>query len=517
MRSLLRRGFPLVLTLVVLSFSATGCSSGSDATADVATPDTTVDAGQDTVTPDLQPTDTVVPDQVEQDLVEDTAIPWDSLPTLPAGPFTTYYVAGAASRDVTPQQSIYMGGFGLCAGNPVNCRVSEGVHDPIQVNAVAIGDTASGEVVIFLSVDTTGMLRYDIDLVRNAAPAAFQEAFGVKMDPSRLLIAASHSHSAPDDAGLWAPMEGTVREADEYITFVRNELLQAALDAYGNMGDIQMTWGLGSAPNNSDDVLADDEDIYAVKGVRPDGTVVFTMTRWAGHPTCWGSENNGLSADYVGSFRKKIVEDIGGVSVFLNGPIGSVYVAEIEGCTETDPFPEGWQDPDNDAGRKQKFACIGFNLADQVVKALASGAPVAETGVKVRYQQFQFHPTNYILMMALEMGPVPFEIVDVKDPDSMMHSQFSWVTLGDLNYITTPGESFPAFGQGVKDRLGELGVANIVVLGLTQDWLGYLMTPEQYFASEPDLSYNKSLSPGENVYDGYMAGLNELLSGEFGE
>ena len=225
-----------------------------------------------------------------------------------------------------------------------------------------------------------------------------------------------------------------------------------------------------------------------------------------------------MSADYVGSYRKKIADEIGGVSVYVNGPIGSVYAADIDTCTETaDPFPEGWQDPDNDAGRYHKFTCVGINLADQVIQGLAAGQPLAETGIKARYQAIEFHPTNYVLILALSKGPVPFEIADIQDPNSMMHSQFSWFTLGDLNYVSTPGESFPAFGKGIVDRMAEEGIENVIVLGVSQDWLGYIMTPEQWNAAEPDVSYNKSLSPGINVYDGYMAGLNELLSKEAGE
>ena len=165
MKSLTRHCFPLVLTVLALVISAAGCSSKSDTGKDLAIQDTTTtDVGQDMATPDQQTTDIVATDQTEPDLAADTGTPWEDLPTLPAGPFTTYYIAGAASRDVTPDGPIYMGGFGLCAGKPDGCRMSEGVHDPVQVNAVAIGDTVSGEVIIFLSVDTTGMLRYDIDL-----------------------------------------------------------------------------------------------------------------------------------------------------------------------------------------------------------------------------------------------------------------------------------------------------------------------------------------------------------------
>jgi len=138
-----------------------------------------------------------------------------------------------------------------------------------------------------------------------------------------------------------------------------------------------------------------------------------------------------------------------------------------------------------------------------------------DLGIRFRHSTFKFHPTNGTLMMLAQNGPLPFPYCDVTDPNSMFPSDFSWATIGDLNFVTTPGESFPSFGAVAKQMLAEdqfNRFGNIIVLGLTQDWMGYLLTQSQW--SFDDLDYNKSLSPGPEVEPTYMAALKYLVAHE---
>jgi len=214
-----------VCLLAVLVLSA--CGSGSSGTPeedlgtqdsqqqDLARADATEDAVHETVgeVADAVPGETA-DDVADQDISPDAVE--EILPMLPPDKeFSTRYVAGAASRDITPTEPMFLGGFGFCAGKLSACRVSEGVHDPIEVNVVALGDTVTEEVVFFIAVDSTGFIKHDIDLVHQAAPAAFKERFGVRMDGPRLMVGASHSHSAPDTCGIpttatiWMPTTKT--------------------------------------------------------------------------------------------------------------------------------------------------------------------------------------------------------------------------------------------------------------------------------------------------------------------
>ena len=473
-------------------------------------PDTNVpaDTAADTA-PDMGLAETA------QDLVP-TDIDWAALPTLPPDKtFTTRYAAGAASRTINPPEPIgvHLGGFGLCMFAPDDCKYSIGIHDDLRVAAAAIADTETGELVIFVGVDALGLFRCDIDPIHAAAPAAFYQRFGIRLDGPRVVIGASHTHGGPDTAGLYGPMLGAEREEEAYIALVRDAILEVALDAVEDLGDATLDRAIGEAPNHDDDVHADEETLHVLRARRPGGDVVFHLARWNAHPTVTGFDNDAITADWVGTFRMRLEAEAGGATVYLNGPVGSVYADEVDDCQEPDAFPEGVQDPDLDPADYGQVACVGYRIADAALAALEAPIPIAETGIVFRHTHFGFHPTNTLMAVLLASSPIPMEIPeDVHDPAALMFTQFSWITVGDLDLLTTPGEAFPHFAAHAQQRLLDAGVETPVVLGLTQDWLGYLMSEEQYF--EEELSYYRQLTPGELVEGTYLQALDDLIAAE---
>ena len=440
-------------------------------------------------------------------------IDWGGLPTLPPDKiFSTRYAAGAASMVINPPDpvGVHLGGFGLCMFAPDDCKYSIGIHDDLQVAAAAIADTETGELVIFVGLDALGLFRCDVEPIQEAAPLAFYERFGIHIEGPRVVIGASHTHGGPDTAGLYGPMLGAEREEEAYIAQVRDAVLEVALDAVADLGDATLDRGVGAAPNHSDDIHADDEELHVVRARRPGGDVVFHLARWVAHPTVTGYDNDAITADWVGTFRKRLEAEAGGTTVYLNGPIGSVYPDTLSDCQEPDAFPDGIQDPDLDPADYGQVACVGYRVADAAIAALESATPLPETGLVFRHTEFGFHPTNLTMAVLLASSPIPLEIPeDIHDPESQMLSQLSWITLGDLDLVTTPGESFPHFSAHAKDLLTAAGVQTPVTLGLTQDWLGYLMSSEQYF--EEDLGYFRQLSPGELVEPAYLEALQGLI------
>ncbi len=437
----------------------------------------------------------------------------EPLPTLPPDKlFTTRYAAGAASAIADPPDGAghYLGGFGFCAGNEAACRVSEGQHDSLWVVAVALADPENGEVVIFVGIDSLGLIKHDMVAAQTLASDMLAEQMGIHLDHHRVVISSSHSHSGIDSVGLWGPMTSDVREEEEYIQHLLQTIASTAVKAFGNLEDAELDWGVSEAPNHDEDLAPDDEVVWALRGRNLAGETLFTLTRWPAHPTKYGSGSNAISADWVGPFRKKMEAEEGGVAAYLNGPIGSVYTDFAGECTETDAFPDGFQDPDVGPGGHANVACQGYQVADAALAALDAAQPLAETGIVHRYADFDFHPSNFLFAGILELSAVPWEPVDPKDPDSTVTSRLSWTTVGDLQYLTTPGESFPSVGYAAADILSQAGYTNTIVLGLAQDWMGYLLMEEQW--PQENLGYYRSLSPGPEVAPAYLKRLSELVS-----
>ena len=488
----MRRSSIVFVAMMVASCGGTGSPGATDVgpTAEIPLVEVVADAGVDAADHSVQPLPTLPPDKV----------------------FATRYAAGAASAAADPPdpEGHFLGGFGFCAGKEEACRVSEGQHDSLWVVAVALADPQNGEAVIFVGIDSLGLIKHDIVVAQQMASQLLAEQMGVHLDHHRVVVASSHSHSGIDTVGLWGPMTSGVREEEAYIQQLTQTVAKTAVQAFGNLEDAKLEWGTGQAPNHDEDLGDDDETVWVLRGRNLDGETLFTLTRWPGHPTKYGSGSNAISADWVGTFRKKMEAEAGGVAAFLNGPIGSVYT-EFEGeCTESDAFPDGFQDPDVGPGAHANVACQGYQVADAALAALDGAQPLAESGIMHRYTDFQFHPSNFLFAGILELSAVPWEPVDPLDPESMVTSRFSWTSVGDLDYLTTPGESFPALAFKAAGILETGGFNNAVVLGLAQDWMGYIMLEEQW--PQEDLGYYRQLSPGPEVAPAYLERLSEMTA-----
>lgn len=486
-------------------------SEGPDLPAtDVPGSDATTDPGNQEVAPppDAPPGDPGSPDAATD---EGPEIPWDTLPKLPADKtFTTPFAAGAGQGDVSPRTPCYLGGFGFCLGDDTLCRKSDGVHDPLLASAVAIADTATGEAVILIGVDTIGLIRKDIESMHQAIQMRLYEDFGVYFPGERAIISASHAHSSCDTIGLWGPMGGAGRD-ETYTKVLEDGVVKAARDAFANLQDARLEWGQGTYRNSDEDAFADDQDLFVIRGKKPDDTTIFTLIRWPGHPTTYGDKMHATSADYVGTLRKKMQDVFGGVHVFLQGPIGSVYPERPATCgLDEEAFPEGDRTKtDMNPADYMKVTCTGYAVAQAAIDALEDPTPLEETGIEFRHSSFFFHPDNEVLMMLAEFGPLPYDWVDVNDPNAKMRSIFSVARVGSLTFVSTPGESFPVFARMAKDIATEAGLPTPVTLGLAQDWMGYLLNLEQW--QDINLSYHQSLSPGKEVYPAFETALRQAL------
>jgi hypothetical protein len=480
-----------------------------------------VDPGTDLAAPDIADlgpgldvpaADPGPPDVPAVEIPADSGTPdvdWPSLPRLPKSmTFTTRYAAGVAREVINPPKPTYLGGFGFCGGAPQACRMSESVHDDISATAVALADTKTGEVVILVGIDAAGVMRADAIVVHAAIQKALYDKHGVFFEGNRLVFGASHAHSAPDLSGMFGPMDGSGRDA-EYAAFLQERVVAAGVEAFGRLADANLDWALVPyAANSDDDPGADDKDLLVLRGRKPGGDTVFTLARWSSHPTTYGSGNNAISGDFPGTFRREMELRFGGLAVFLNGSVGSVY-PDRPACGAPDLFPNGWMDPDVSPEDHSKVACCGRNLADAAEAALKDAKPLAETGIVNRFKDFEFHPTNLLMMTLAELAPLPIESVDINDPESRIPSSMSWVSVGDLDFVTAPGEAFPSVTAHVREILIGAGFAHPVLIGLGHDWMGYLLTPDQW--KDKNLEYHQNLSPSSVFEPAYLDTLKSML------
>lgn len=453
------------------------------------------------------------------DVAADTAAPDAGARDDTGAPPPAAWRVGAAELAFAPATPQMMGGYGFC-GSLESCRWTEGVHDDLRVTAFALEETATGELVVFASIDALGLMMDDVLAIQDAWVAAVAAATGRAVPRDRLVVSASHAHSTPDTVGIWgaAPVSG---RDPEYVAVIAERAAQAAADAVAALEDADVVVARGWHDNVPDVrseaiPMAMDGRLTVLRATRPDGTLLATLTSWPAHPTVYSEQNNALSADWVGTFRARMGERLGAaVHVHLQGPIGGVYpVTPLEpgDCAETDPFPEGWSDPDLAPFDHAAVACVGYAAADAAVAALAGAEPLVTAPLTVETAELRVKVTNLLYKAFADGGMIPREIPPPNDPEGAV-SHMTLVRLGQLRFVTAPGEAFPEYAAALRERVvtGE-GVASddVVVVGLGNDWVGYLLTPEQY--EDPAYGYHRGLSPAAGCLAAQLVALDELLA-----
>ncbi|MBL9212805.1 MAG: neutral/alkaline non-lysosomal ceramidase N-terminal domain-containing protein [Opitutaceae bacterium] len=250
--------------------------------------------------------------------------------TLPGAqaPATPWQV-GVASRDITPEGSLWMAGYAS------RTAPSDRVDQKIRAKALALDDTRGGRVVI-VTLDLIGVpaaLRAHVE--RESA-----QRFGLK--PHELLLNASHTHSAPLITLDRFELEHTFKRAatpEQIAVATRYEagLRQALVDlvgeslqarAPGRLEFAQARAGFamnrrrpeakGQFSNNPNPGGPVDHDVPVLKVTGADGKVRALLFGYACHNTTLGESH--ISGDYAGHAQDFLQASYpGATALFLTG------------------------------------------------------------------------------------------------------------------------------------------------------------------------------------------------------
>jgi hypothetical protein len=146
--------------------------------------------------------------------------------------------AGVASIDITPKESIWLGGYAA------RTKPSQGIRQHIFAKALALRDE-SGATAVLVTADLLGF------------PGEFTSAVAVRAErqfqiPRRMLIFnASHTHSAPVIGNALAPtypLTDADREViQRYTAALEDQVVQLIGSAIGNLSPAQLSFAQGLA------------------------------------------------------------------------------------------------------------------------------------------------------------------------------------------------------------------------------------------------------------------------------
>jgi hypothetical protein len=416
-------------------------------------------------------------------------------PRLAAAASTTALTAGAASVEVVLPEGTPLGGYG---GFPRRAwfpdvlgrhahafwlRPARGVHDPVRARALALADARAS--VMWLTIDLVGV---DPGLTAELGERLRRAGLGY----SAVIVSASHTHSGPGayaNSALFA-FVALDRLSTEVRTRLLDALERAAREAHERRVPARAGAGAVEIPGLGKSRIGAplDPTLGVLKVVTADGRPLALLWNYAIHGTALGKDNFMVSGDLMGDASARIEGRLGVPSLFVNGAVGDVS-----------PAGRGWRG----------VASLGERLAQGALRAWEGIRPEAGAALAVASYRVSLPAPTVSAQACLGRWLPAWLRMDLGD--SLPRSaELHGISLGGSAWVTIPGELETRLGREIKTA-GAARFDQVFVAGVSNDYLGYLLTPEATARS----SYIACASlygarGGELMRDGAVALLGRL-------
>lgn len=391
---------------------------------------------------------------------------------------------GLSEKDVTPSTPQILAGYGTSFLTESSLRMSEGVHDPLKVGAIALRELGSPTLVL-VSVDAVGVSPAMILRLKRASRSCGVES---------LFVSATHTHHAPDVVGLWGALPKTGRNQN-YVNFFEAKIIEAICEATSHMVKGKIL--LGQSQLSPTSALGQPDSLLThLQFLSIEGKELGTLTQWNAHPATMTFKNKMISADFPGSFRKLMNRrSPEGVHVYFSGTLGGSYVS-THLPQDQDLFPHSPKSQGEERLNYLRMSGQGTLIFDKL-KGLKldtlNSIPMKTVTLKANLDN---HNLAFGLAFALKVLEERPEFTAHSNSDAI-ETSMSLIALGSLAIATVPGEVFPEISYEIRQALYDSGFKTTMIFGITNDWLGYIIHPDHY--QDDQLKYYRTLSVGKQI------------------
>ncbi|MDA1051720.1 MAG: hypothetical protein O3C40_14720 [Planctomycetota bacterium] len=410
--------------------------------------------------------------------------------------------AGAAVIDATPIQ------FPVFVNGGMTSRSLDVVKTKINVRAIVLDDGKSR--IGIAVVDSCMMPRPFLDEAKQLASQR------TAIRPDRMLISATHTHSAP------ASMSCLGTDADPtYVPYLREKIAEALAAAEANLEPARVGWAVAHAPEftalrrwirrpdrlavdpfgnptvranmhagaNWDDVTGEsgpeDPDLSLISFQAPGGRPIAVLANFSMH---YFSGEQGLSADYFGLFSEGLKARIA-----PNGDTGQAPFVGImsHGCSG-DIWRRDYRIPAEARDEAPTIEGYASGLLDIALKAYESitydesaDLAMAETRMELKYRVPDKQRLEWAQRIVDGIGerlPMTGEEVYAREQIILHERQATEIVvqalrIGDIAIATTPNETYAL--TGLKLKL-QSPLPRTMVIELANGGDGYIPPPEQH-------------------------------------
>jgi hypothetical protein len=292
------------------------------------------------------------------------------------------------------------------------------------------------------------------------------------------------------------------------------------------------------------------------------GETLGTVVSFNDHPEVLGSSNNMVSSDFPGYARDRMEAHYGGISVYVSGTTGA-QIGTLRGTdvplrdaagnqvmdpTRTDgdgkPFVKFAVNTDNDPKSPpyDKIRSQGYILADTIIAALDAAAPTADPAVSLSASDLDIPFTNVKLGLGLTLllgeaqkhgypkDPSDDIQKDPGCPTEVLGDPFCFrlsivvATVGDVTFLTSPGEPSPEYLYGRDESTVEYGMPwgpyhfpampslrkyiptrDVMMLDIANGYLGYLIPDSDYLTDDTHPNYYEELPSAGHLFGDTVA------------
>jgi len=304
----------------------------------------------------------------------------------------------------------------------------------------------------------------------------------------------------------------------EYLSFVKKRVISSIEKATKNMVEAKVTFASGVSGKlgyirDSRRPFVMDDSFSAMRFTSLDGNrTIAVIVNWSNHPEALGAKNNSISSDFPHYLREAIekgiegpnaVEGLGGVAIFLNGPIGGLIT------------PSGLMVPDREGGIHvddgfAKAKALGENVAEKVLQALKTST-VHDTNPEIRCRaKTIFIPMKNIrFRLMAKIGVIDRGLFK----NGLLRTEIDVLRIGKAQMLILPGEVYPEIiiggivnppGADYKIKPVELPPLKEVmggefkfVIGLGNDEIGYIIPKSEWDEKRPYLYHSHESPYGE--------------------
>jgi len=382
------------------------------------------------------------------------------------------------------------------------------IYDEMRASAVWMD--IDGEGVLLIGVDCVGLGRDRIEKIRTAL-----SPFCLETGCASVNVYSTHSHAGIDTLGLWGELAKDGKN-EAFMDRLTEACVTAANLAYADRRAGKLTYGFIPTDMQYDSREPEvfDRNLHQLRFLPDDGTAGIRMISYAAHAESLRGANTALSRDFPGVMSDLLREDTGERMIYMPGAIGGLIMTKQinrnrqGGSTFDAPYAL------KVTGERMYSYLTEITQEREVEPVLE----IARTEVEIPMD-------NTVYLYYRFLGILGNETRESKDSETGYNlvTELSVLKLGDIHIAMIPGELFPELVTGeylpmegarkpvnpeaenptpLKEIAEKYGVENLLILGLCNDEIGYIVPPNDFIV-HPDTPYLTSVDPidGENHYE----------------